>query len=342
MKRGCSIVLVLVGALLGSSARAESSGNGLQFLEKAKTALRDLDYETARQHLMRSLLAGDHAQDGLVTTYRFAGQVAAAFGKAEEAYDHYRRMLSLDPDATLPKGLAPKMVQPFERAKSFMAQRSRLQAQVMSHSRTRLTIAVSSDPLRLAVRVRVVSGNNRAEGTIRGGETRIPFATKPGDRVHVLALDKHGNRLDSVRWTAPRPAPVARRVSVPEAAVATDTTPAASPARPVYKRWYVWGLAAVGTGAAAAYFGMRANDDWNRLDQVINDSGNHSFAEARAIEDSGYRNQRYANIGVGVSVGLGAVATYLLIRKLGGSEKKTRIVPGITNGGGTVALKGSL
>ena len=77
---------------------------------------------------------------------------------------------------------------------------------------------------------------------------------------------------------------------------------------PIYKRWYSWGALAVGSAALGAYFGMRAGSDWERLDGVIDDSGNHSFEDAMALENSGRRNQKISNLGLGAAALFAVVA----------------------------------
>lgn len=342
---------VVLSLLLVASAAGASPQKGKLALERAGMALDELDYAKARRHLQRALRAGDHDRRSLARVHQLAGQVAAAFGNTKAAYDHYRRMLALAPDARLPGGLAPKLIAPFERARRFMADRA-LHLRVRDSSVKRLVVEVVPDPLHMAVAVRGLFHRGGRVVTVRsrlhGGRAQLRIPAHVDVPARVRAVDRYGNELDvidtDVAIDVPEPKPRAEpaRERRPRLVVreAVDK-PRAS--RPLYARWYTWGVAAAAGTAVSVYFGLAARDDWKRLDQVINDSTQYSFQAAYDLERSGRHNQLYSNIAAGVSIGMAGIAGYLLLRNSNRDEKPGKLVaaPVVTAHGASIAVKGS-
>ncbi len=333
-----------------SLADGDTPNTGKAHLEEARAALDELDYEKARSHLKRSIRVGDHDRRSLVKVYRLFGQVAAAFGEVTAAYYHYTRMLALDPNARLPRGLAPKLVAPFKRARISMAGVESFGFRVAHVSRRRLTIEVSDDPLKLVRAVEVAfdrrgNAKRRMRARVRFGRAvfRVPRRARPQVTAH--AIDRFGNRLARLSVHIARVAEPARGrvVRTPQVEPTPNVVRRAAPAnrsKPVYSRWYMWGLVAAATGGASLYFGLRALDDWDRLNALIATSGEHSFEEARRVEDSGRRNQMFSNITAGVAIGFASIAAYLLVQDIYTDEKST-VVPVVSNGGVSLALTGA-
>jgi len=342
---------VVLSLLVVVSAADASPPKGKLALERAGMALDELDYAKARRHLRRALRAGDHDRRSLARVHQLAGQVAAAFGNARAAYDHYRRMLALAPDARLPRGLAPKLIAPFESARRFMADRA-LHLRVRDSSAQRLVVEVAPDPLGMAVAVRARFHRGGGVVTVRSklhdGRARLRIPDGVDVPARVRAVDRYGNELDVidtdvvVEVPAPKPRAEPRREHRPRLALRERIDkPRAS--RPLYVRWYSWGVAAVGVAAVSVYYGLRAMDDWKQLDQVINDSAQYSFQSAYDLERSGRRNQLYSNVAAGVSIGMAGIAGYLLLRKADRDEKPGKLVaaPVVGAHGASIAVKGS-
>lgn len=322
-----------------------SPSKGERELELAGMALDELDYAEASKHLSRALRAGDHSPASLAEVHRLSGQVAAAFGKADAAYEHYRRMLAIAPDGRLPKGLAPKLVAPFERARAFMADRA-LRMRVRERSSRRVVVQVAPDPLHLAAAVRAEFRRGGRSMTVRArlyaGRARVPVPAGVDRLARIAAVDAHGNSLVAIEVSLQQPEP-RRIVRRPQLQVNHSVASKPPRSRPLYARWYTWGLAAAAGAAVSVYYGVQAMDDWERLDAVIADSNQHSFQTAYDLEVSGRRNQLYSNIAAGVSVGLAGIAGYLLLRGGDSDEKPGKLVaaPVLTSHGASVALTGS-
>jgi hypothetical protein len=86
--------------------------------------------------------------------------------------------------------------------------------------------------------------------------------------------------------------------------------------RPLYARWWVWGGAAVVTGAVAIYFGVKLKQDRDDLDELNENSEEHFFEDALEIEERGDSHARNANIFLGVTAALSAVSIGLLVYDL--------------------------
>lgn len=317
-----AIALTLATAPVHAST-PDSDGD----LARAISALEELEYDVAWLSLERALKSGQYGHDGLVLIYKLSGHVSAAFGNDNEAYGFFRRMLALQPRATLDKGLAPKIRAPFKRAKKAHEKHGRLvvKFEPIDGAEDRVAIVVESDPLDMVAGVKV---NGKAV-EMSDGTVEVPRGTL--DPVVVAVTDRYGNHLEQTAWgpvafdayadeSAPSEslrmdtvrsfeAGEPERAPEPRAEVLideTDDVPETS--RPIYKRWYTWGVMAVGSAALGTYFGMRATDDWDQLDGVITDSASYSYEDAMALEDSGRKNQMISNVGFGAAALFAAIA----------------------------------
>jgi hypothetical protein len=208
-------------------------------------------------------------------------------GPTELAEQYYRRMLALDPDATLPADASPRLRDPFVAAQAYMAAQQRFEARA---TRTSKGVAVSIvDPLGMVVAV----------AALDGGELRAKQSVVPGQEVvlddagdEIVVLDEHGNFLRVIALPA-REVPVA---------------PAPAPRTPILKRWITWAIpAAVFTGATVYMF-VDAQASRERLDNIIANDSMHFFDEAET-ERARWRNRTIAAwVGTGIALGLTTTA----------------------------------
>ncbi len=61
--------------------------------------------------------------DRLVNLYQMLGSAYGVLGKNEDAVDAFTRLLAIDPDHHLPRGLSPKITKPFKEAGGFWLDR---------------------------------------------------------------------------------------------------------------------------------------------------------------------------------------------------------------------------
>ena len=106
-----SRLLVCAAMLLALAARA-----GADDLETARRQVEALDYKGARGTLDRTLTAGRSGPSELADLYLLYGEIAAALGDEAASRNAFRRLLVVRPEARLPDGTAPKIVEQFRKA----------------------------------------------------------------------------------------------------------------------------------------------------------------------------------------------------------------------------------
>jgi len=338
MQRAPQIAIVGVALLAtliarGSPARADRSplGERSAHLTRAIEAVGDRDYEKAAIHLRLALRAGQHSRDDTILIYRLSGEVAAAFGYRDQAKHFFAHMLSLDLRAEVSESEAPSVVGPYDAARAYFDDDHHPLTVDVSRDREAgiVTVEVSSDPFHMVHAARLIyrDGDHVAARDIvaNGGDLLIDVPPSIRSTAVITVVDEYGNQLIEPVLALP-PRPVAAPTVNPADAVKTEPSvddamdellaaePERSSGRSIAGRWYVWSGVTLAASGAAAYFGLRAQDDWARLDSVVAESGSHDFAEAKALEQSGRRNQLITNISVGVAVTSAVVATVLLLR----------------------------
>jgi hypothetical protein len=138
--------VLVVLAVLALAARGAHAG-GAHELAEARRLKQSLDFAGALAEVERVIAAGNSAPDALLEAYRLAGELAAGLGRDGNAITYFQRLLALDPGATMPSGTSPKILAPFETARSNLDGRS-LVARVEGD-----TIVVVDDPLGMVATV---------------------------------------------------------------------------------------------------------------------------------------------------------------------------------------------
>ena len=272
-------------------------------LVQARTAVAGSDYASARAPLAAALAAGTHSPDELVEIYQLSGTVAAALGDAKAATDAFTSLLALSPKATLPPGTSPKIRRPFEAAGRYFTTHRPLELRLETNARSIALIQVS-DPLAMVARARVVfSVDGGAPRTQEAAALeRTELALPPGVRIvaRVAALDRYGNRLVELGSDA-EPIVIAGVPPVVRAAPPSETAPVSSAPLPVYRRWWPYAAATGVFAGATAYFALSARSASHDLEALNADSPNHSFAEAKDVENRAKRRVLLTNVGLGVT-----------------------------------------
>lgn len=328
---GVALLATLIAG--GSRARADRSplGERSAHLSRAIEAVNDRDYEKAAIHLRLALEAGNQSRDDTILIYRLSGEVAAAFGYRNKAKDFFAHMLSIDPRAEVSESEAPSVVGPYDAARAMFDDDNPPLTVDVSRDREAgiVTVEVSSDPFHLVHAARLIYRDDDhvtyRDIVANGGALLVDVPPAIRNTAVVTVVDQYGNQLMDPALALPPP-PVAAPTAKPGDAAKgepsvddaieqlMDDEPERSSGRSLAGRWYVWSGVTLVAAGAATYFGLRAQDDWARLDSVVADSGSHDFNEAKALESSGRRNQLITNIGVGVAVTSAVVSTVLLLR----------------------------
>lgn len=255
-------------------------------LDEARKAVDEIRYDDARELLVQALKQGGNRPEELVEIYRLSAVTAAVLGPEDLAEQYYRRMIALDPSATLPPDASPRLRDPFVAAQAYMAAQQRFEARV-SRSDRGITVSIV-DPLGM-----VVAAATLEDGELRGKQ---PYSGQPvelaGAGSEVVVLDDHGNFL--------------REIAVPARAAAAEMPGA--PGTPLLRRPLTWAIPAVLVAGATTYLFVDAQLAKGRLDDIIATSPMFFFDEAEAERRRWRRSTVLAWVGAGVTLGFTATA----------------------------------
>jgi hypothetical protein len=274
------------------------------------------------------------------------GIVDAAEGQTAAATTAFGKWLTLDPKASLPAGTSPKITRPFDAAKDQARNREpvKVKTETTADPPT-VTLVVLSDPFMMISKVRV---HVRADaGTWRTveGKKKLPIDLPKGNRLdlYVEALDDSGNRVAVLGSTD---VPIVITGGHEEVAVKKpdEGKPLPPPpprgethARPLYLKWWMWTGAAVAVGAGGAYFGLQARSETDKLNDLNLHSQDHTFDEAKAVENDARRDILLFNVSMGVA---GAFAIGAAVLYLTEPHAETHVAAVPTSGGAAVFVGG--
>jgi len=341
MPRGGIAVAICIAVCVGN-AHADDDDP----IDKARAAIDDLDYAGAQKLLGEALKTGTNGPEQLVEIYKLTGTVAASLKDEKLAVEAFRKLLALDPKASLPSGTSPRITKPFTEAS-----KKKLPLVVKTETEAKppsVTVVIESDPMAMVASAKVLFAvDNKAEQTLDGqGKDKIKIDLPKGRRIdlRVQALDEHGNRLVELGTkTVPivitgEPEVIVVGPKKPPPKVVKKEPPR-SP-RPLYLKWWMWAGTAVLFGGATTYFAIQAKSDIDDLQTVIDTSINHRAGEASDLEDSARRNILFTNIGLGATAVFAIGATILFLTDPSDEEpRNVGVVP--VNGGGTVVVGGT-
>jgi tetratricopeptide (TPR) repeat protein len=270
-------------------------------LDKAKAAIEQSDYFSARSALDEALRSGTNNRDELAEIYRLSGYVSAALGDTVAATTAFERCLALAPNSALPAGTSPRIVKAFTTAQDTFKTKKPLEIKTATTpDPPTVTIEVVNDPLTMIAKLQaIVVVDGKPEQKIdKPTAATVTIELPKGKRIdlRVAAIDEHGNHLRSARKPS-----LVTSASDPRGRRA-GPKPIPKPgkpyaARPLYLQWWLWGGAAVAVLGAGSYFGIEAVRAKGDLVEINAESSNHQFAEAQAIESDARRSVLLANIG---------------------------------------------
>ncbi len=290
-------------------ARADNPSLG-----EARKAVFEVRYDDAQRLLVTALKQGGNRPDELVEIYKLSAATAAVLGPTDLAEQYYRRMLALDPTATLPPDASPRLRDPFVAAQAYMAAQPRFDVRA---TRTANGIAVSVvDPLRMVA----------AAATLERGELgdRQPLAGAPvvlrdeGDQV--VALDDNGNFLRVIDLP-PRPAP--------------EEPPPPPPRTPILRRWVTWAIPAGLAAGATGFLFVDAKLAHDRLDDILAGSSMHYLDEAEKERRRWRGHTLSAWVGVGVTAALATTAIVMATHR----PQAVRVTPSVGSDHASVQLE---
>lgn len=325
-----AVIVRRVGAamalLLAAAAPARADGPGArEHLLGAQQAADEMRYEDAVALLERALATGECRRDELATLYRLSAQLAITVGDEARGEREFLRLLSIDPEAELPRGTSPKIQARFDSARAQVRERGALEVDVETDGTT-VRATIESDPADLVaggVAVWTEGGELRAVDLHRRKRRTYLLALPIESRVEVAVriTDRPGNTLFERRVTVTPPrsaaaseevaaeAPRARRsVAAQGDAAGLDAAPRPRERPPLFARWPVWAGIAAGFAVGGAVFAVRSRSAQNELDELNMDSSSHDFQEATDVEDRLRRDSLLANVGFALAAGAGITA----------------------------------
>ncbi len=339
----CGNWVALVGVIalccVAEPARADNDA-----LIRARVAVEKLDYMHARTLLAEALAAGNNSPDELAEIYKLTGLVTSTLGDSSEATDAFQRLLALVPTAEVPVGSSPKIKRPFSSARDYYQLHAPLKVEhETSVKPPAITIRVISDPMAMLARVRVITivdgepSQTREEPAAK--ELTLPLPEAKRLELRVELVDERGNRvveigseLDPiVMATAPPPPPP----------VVVPPPPPPEPL-PIYRQWWLWGGVAAVVAGGATYFGISVHSKGDELSALHDDSTNHRFSEAHALEDRMRRDALIANIGFAAAGALAvtsAVMWWTSPRDTSQESTHTTVTAAPTPGGASLWLE---
>jgi hypothetical protein len=285
-----------------SSARADSAR-----LAEARRALDEVRYDKAQELLGAALRDGDNAPETMVEIYALAASTAIVLGKEELGELYYRRLLSLDPDADLEAGLAPKFKRAFTAAQAYVSAQGALRVRTRRRPEG-VAVAVESDPLAMvaAVSLRGAKGRARLDPERRA---LLPLAAdRHGDDERVLLLDEHGNRLRAL------PVPELEGSGAPQLSAdgpARGERAEGGEAPSALRTWWIWTIpSAVALGVGIG-FGVQSRAAADELDELLAGPSPY-YDEASALRSRSHRYATVANVSFAAAGAFAVVAGIML------------------------------
>ncbi|MGE0868840.1 MAG: hypothetical protein AB7P03_09765 [Kofleriaceae bacterium] len=287
---------LVVGALLiGATARADAPNRRLI---AARKAVEEIRYDDARRLLLEALKHGGNVPRELAEIYRMSAVTAHVLGQPELAERYYRKLLAIDPKATLPADSSPRFRAPFEAAQAYMVAQRRLEVRARRTDDT-IEVTIVSDPVSMIVRVIArADGIETASARLEGQRATLR-PPDPGDVDQVVALDEFGNVITTIKPSASR-----------EGEQPASTAEPGASSIPIVRRWSTWAIPAAASAAVAIGFGVDGMLAKRRLDDIVGNSGEHFLDEAETERRRWKRDTLVRNIAL---VGAGAFVAVSVI-----------------------------
>lgn len=285
-------------------------------LAQAEAAYTRIEFPDAQKFARAALAKGGYDRAQMIRIYFLIGVSAAADGKDDEAIEAFRRLLTIDPDSKLDRGLSPKLQGPIMEARGMTPKPIGVDA-VFNRSKGTLQLAVR-DELALG-RTLVIRSRTTATGAFvesRAAAAATVVATLPGavgaprvEYSYVLADDRGNRVFEKGSDMNPEVAEVTAVAATPSASSIDKRMPTKFLVVGIVGE--VLGLAAIGGGGGAYAIGKSAADRWN------NDSiclANGMSREANCASDrTKARNGQNGAIGAFVVGGALVLASTILL-----------------------------
>lgn len=287
---------------------AGSQTNASDALGRAVKAHDALEFEDSRRLARQALQLGGHSKDDVERLWYLVAVASAALDEPAQAKDAFSRVLLLNPDVAIDKGLSPKLKSPFMEAKGTAPRPLGAELtidQATNGVRVRIT-DTQSWVHQAALRARVTPSTpfTRSVANISDNQAFFPLRGLKGYLQYSLVLlDEHQNELFALgSQTQPielgRYSPLATRTAAQEASRRPPPQREATSATPyLVTGWTMLGLG-VGAAAVGVPYHLRREaraKDWNSAACERPGAGTRN-TQCGAIDRERARAQKYATV----------------------------------------------
>jgi hypothetical protein len=306
---GVAARLGLVCVLLASVGSRDATADSTKLAE-ARGALDAVRYDAAQKLLVEALHEGGNSPATVAEIYRLSASTAIVLGQRDIAEQYYRRWLAIDPRASMPDTVAPKLSEPFVAAQAYMAARGRLTASAARRTPTEVEIAIESDPLAMAKAVAIDASPPQPLGAERSARVTIAAAASG---AAVAVLDEFGNHLIELGvGAAPAepaigPAPDPTTWPVPSEPF---PGPVDSPRPSRWRDWRIWAVSAGVVWITGFAFGMVAFSRDEEVEDIVREPSKHFYPDldaARTARDNYATTANVAYLGAALLTGVTVV-----------------------------------
>jgi len=328
--RWLAVVIVLAASTASASPRATDADSRAR-LDAALVEIRGhvhaLRYGEARVAAEAALAIGGAGVGEVAELARTLGEVTAALGDDAAAERWFVEWLTVDPRAELPPGTSPKLTDRLAAARAHAAglELARPAMIAARDGRRVLELELVGDPGGLVAAISVIVIAGGPAGPLVKAPSRA--ADAPGRATLELGLPAGAELVEvSLRDAAGNELHTPVRATV----VVVARPPTRRPPL-LHRPWPYVAAGAVTAGLGGVFLWRRgvARDD---LDAILNDSGNHTFAEA---EDARARAERHGWLSLASFAVAGACAITAVI--LATHDHEVVVAP--TAGGATVTAR---
>jgi hypothetical protein len=328
--------LSLGAGLLGPApARADSPR-----LAEARRAIEEVRYDRAEELLGAALRDGGNSPETMLELYKLAASTAVVLGKDELAEQYYRRLLSLDPKATLDEGLAPKLKRPFVAAQAHVNAHGGLRARTR-RADDAVEVVIESDPLSMVAAVALRGATGKPARFTPEGRAVVELGDdgdgeRGEDARELVLLDELGNQLQRL------PVPAAERELPPDPREPEDRWEP-SPKRSLLRTWWFWTIPATASLGVGIVTGLQSREASADLDALLA-SPAPFFGDAEALRKRSRERATIANVSFAAAGVFAIVAGVMLVTQSDDAKPaSTALVPTLGGDGSFgVSLSGQL
>lgn len=292
----------------GPSRAMGSRADALSALGRAEKAHDALEFDESRRLARQALELGGHSKDAVERLWYLVAIASAALDEPSLAKEAFSRVLILNPDVTIDRGLSPKLKSPFMEAKG--TAQEPLYAKVAIERNSGGVLLMLTDGLawvheaELRARVTPRGAFTRSIVTIEDNRAFVPLhGLKQYAQYSLVLTDEHQNQLFTL-GSPTDPVEIGRYPARATVTTAQDERDAFSSDREdasatpyLVTGWTMFGLG-LGAAAVGVPYHLRREErarEWNGSECERQGAGTRS-AQCGDVDRERARAQKYATI----------------------------------------------